>query len=937
MVEKKLSLIERLRGVAKFETDRTTLLTNFAYSASPGTSLFGGQFQEEYVSDLKGQKAAIVYDKMRRGDPQIQMILNALANPILSATWRILPYSPRGGEDGGADYAKQAEFCQWALFEDLRGGFDCFLEEVFTNLAFGFSLFWKIHKSGNSRYFGNYTGFDRLVNIAQKSVHSWEVDSITGDLVKVRQQADGDTARFVDLPAEFCFLFPLFRQGINYEGVSPIRSAYGSWFRKKNYLMLEAVGAQRGAVGFPKITVPKGIAPEDPERAAMAAIAEAVATNAKQYVMIPEGWGFEMTPAAFDPDTFQGMLRKEDDAMARAILANFLNLGQGGSGGAYALGQDLSDFFLSGLTRIVNQVLAVLNREVLPELVELNFGPQDGYPYFQVSGINDKASKEYAESLAVLKNANLLSWSDRDEAQLRERFALAEAEAERTEPASAAGPFSGLFGSQPPAGAPKGGDDEPPEDPEPEPKDSGDDPEDDSKDPPEPDNPKLSEPVKFAKKSKPQSLMEKAAEGLVDLMRSNLRYMKDRAIDDLVRGYESAPETGRAKVASRLEMQGVSKYAAALKASLVNIATLAFNQVAEENKVLAGLKFSIKYADPLKINEGFKIRDFKRLKPHVRDGLEAQAKLIAETQAADLQKALAFQYTSSLTTAAGSSILIQDLEEAGAKVIDSAQIASIVSASKLVNETRHYFFFDPDVLEKIESFTFRNPSPVTTICQELNGRTFLKSDAESLRYEPPLHYNCKSYLEANEVESGAADAAKEDGTLGLSPTKAAEKQITLSEGRCPGCQDLGSFSQVAHKLWIEPVYPEMPGIVEVVDAAGEVVKADFLSKYEGVELCKREALVASTIRTVATGNGAEKITFGQRIKETLCQVLGDYESYQVGSEFFEAVSEAVGDQKFKVEKVGPDFVATFADPKTFKGGSIRLERRGKLRITWGRK
>ena len=94
----------------------------------------------------------------------------------------------------------------------------------------------------------------------------------------------------------------------------------------------------------------------------------------------------------------------------------------------------------------------------------------------------------------------------------------------------------------------------------------------------------------------------------------------------------------------------------------------------------------------------------------------------------------------------------------------------------MVNEGRDTFFFEPDVLDEIHSFTFINIAPVSAICRELAGTTFNTNDATSLRYTPPLHHNCKSYLRANlKVSRGV----NELDVSTLSPSAKAIKSITL--------------------------------------------------------------------------------------------------------------------------------------------------------------
>ena len=118
------------------------------------------------------------------------------------------------------------------------------------------------------------------------------------------------------------------------------------------------------------------------------------------------------------------------------------------------------------------------------------------------------------------------------------------------------------------------------------------------------------------------------------------------------------------------------------------------------------------------------------------------------------------------------------MEEDAAKFADSAQInlKGTNAAALMVNEGRDTFFFEPDVLEDIHSFTFMNAAPKSAICTELAGTTFNTNDAESLRYSPPLHHNCKSYLRANLKSSKGVDQLE---VSTLSPSAEAKKSITL--------------------------------------------------------------------------------------------------------------------------------------------------------------
>ena len=126
-----------------------------------------------------------------------------------------------------------------------------------------------------------------------------------------------------------------------------------------------------------------------------------------------------------DPSRAEQSIDNEDKRMAKAFLANFLELGMGGGGGAYALSNDLSDFFLSGEIFIANIIKESID-ELLKELVILNFGEQDKYPTFEFSGIKDKAGEEFAKVLDLMVRSKVIVPDDNLEDHVRKRFGVTE-------------------------------------------------------------------------------------------------------------------------------------------------------------------------------------------------------------------------------------------------------------------------------------------------------------------------------------------------------------------------------------------------------------------------------------------------------------------------------------------------------------------------------
>lgn len=138
--------------------------------------------------------------------------------------------------------------------------------------------------------------------------------------------------------------------------------------------------------------------------------------------------------------------------MVKAFLANFLELGMSGGGGSYALSNDISDFFLSGLDGIADLICEQINLVLIPSLIKMNRGPRAAYPTLSASGISDKAGKELAEIFNLLATAGYVSPSDEPTREVvRQRFGLPKPDQTATPNPALASALPGSGGA--PAGA----------------------------------------------------------------------------------------------------------------------------------------------------------------------------------------------------------------------------------------------------------------------------------------------------------------------------------------------------------------------------------------------------------------------------------------------------------------------------------------------------
>lgn len=178
------------------------------------------------------------------------------------------------------------------------------------------------------------------------------------------------------------------------------------------------------------------------------------------------------------------------------------------------------------------------------------------------------------------------------------------------------------------------------------------------------------------------------------------------------------------------------------------ISTIAVAAIEGARKEIPKAK-SVKLVEKIDSVKFASTTNFDKLPNDLQQKLLKQAQLLVGTQLNDLEQSVMYQYTDSYDTTEDPSVLENDLNGAAMEYIDGQAIpaGANILAAKTVNEARSAFFFDSDVLEEIDAFQFTNGDPVTPICQDLAGTIFAKDDPELFRYTPPLHWNCKSYIE----------------------------------------------------------------------------------------------------------------------------------------------------------------------------------------------
>ena len=328
----------------------------------------------EYNKKLSGTRGFKVYDQMRRSDPVVRRTLRVAKTPILAGRWFVEANSPEQNE--------MREFIEWCLFENMGSNWTIFIKEVLTMLDFGFSTFEKVYRTKKTP-FGTMTVLEDLAPRLQTSVMQFEYNN-KGRPTAMKMYNYNDkpvTIRYRKLLA-----FTYDKVGYNIEGISLLRSAYKPWFFKGRLEKLDAAQKERHGIGIPIIKLPPG-AVTDKDLKAARNMGQSLRANPSAYIILPARWEVEWAKLEGLPVDILESIKYHDMAMEKNILADFLSTTSSDSGT-----DTKADIFLKSSRDLANIIYEEINRNLIQELINYNYGEQLHYPKLKVRRVSDEVS-----------------------------------------------------------------------------------------------------------------------------------------------------------------------------------------------------------------------------------------------------------------------------------------------------------------------------------------------------------------------------------------------------------------------------------------------------------------------------------------------------------------------------------------------------------------
>lgn len=403
---------------------------------STGLRRFSGFIYEEFLKELTGWMGVAVFKEMADNDATVGGILFTIDKLCRRVPWRVQPASQQPFD------IEAAEFLETCM-DDMDTTWIDQIAEILSMLTYGFSVHELVYKrrcgdgfnpTMRSKYQDGRIGWRGIPIRSQDSIYRWQFDD-HGGIQGVEQLAPPHYYH-VTIPTEKMLLFRTTIHKNNPEGRSMLRSAYRSWYMKKNIENIEAIGVERDLAGLPMALVPPEMLTQGASAAQKALLGEIkqIVTNVRRDEQ--EGLVFPLmydqngkllydfkllsTGGSRQFDTNK-IIERYDQRIAMSCLADFLLLGGQSSTGSWAMHSDKTKIFSSAIGAFLDIICDTFNRFAIPRLFALNDFQISDYPKIVHGDLQSVDLKELGDYITKLSQAGMMMFPDPElEKYLRE-------------------------------------------------------------------------------------------------------------------------------------------------------------------------------------------------------------------------------------------------------------------------------------------------------------------------------------------------------------------------------------------------------------------------------------------------------------------------------------------------------------------------------------
>lgn len=345
--------------------------TEIGAASSHGTLSWGHYVDDkERVPELRWPRSVIEYDKIRN-DSQAAALQAGTDLPIRGFKWMV---DPNGAEPDV--YERLAEDLALPIkgitdeVDETATNFDHdeHLRHALLARVYGHMFFEQVGRIDDEGWF-RYT---KLAPRMPLTLMDIGVDK-DGGLKSITQNIQREAgAPPKPIPVDRLVAFVWDREGGNWAGRSAFRPLYPNFLLKSRLMRVDATKHERNGMGVPVARATQ----ESVGRRALATaskLAQKLRVGQNAGAALP--WGVDVDLKGVQgnlPDTLAS-IKYHDEAMARALLMMFLQLGQTESG-SRALGSEFIDFFALSLHAIAKWYARIMTKHVCRDWVVWNVG-----------------------------------------------------------------------------------------------------------------------------------------------------------------------------------------------------------------------------------------------------------------------------------------------------------------------------------------------------------------------------------------------------------------------------------------------------------------------------------------------------------------------------------------------------------------------------------
>lgn len=377
-----------------------------------GITATKGIIAEEYNPNLRSTQGVRVFDEMRKSDGTVRAAVLVTTLPIRRAKWFV---NPATDDEQGKEIA---DFVEHAFFDWMEESWDDVIRQALLMIPFGVMVFEKVYgvKEDGGK---TWVTIKKLAPRMPRSIQQWELPDGTFGIQQIRQEGG-----IANIPGSKLLIFVNEKEGDNWWGTSMLRAAYKHWYYKNTFYKIDSIAFERQGLGVPMIKMPVGYTAADEQKAITAAAN--LRANESAYLILPPEYEAEfMNMGASTTRDPQNSINHHNKEILQSVLAQFLELGQTSSGGgSRALSQDHSDLFLNALEAIANNLISEFNKNLIPELVDMNFDGVTVYPKLDYNGITRVDVAGLTTAYKAMKDAGAVTPIPEDEQYLRAAMGL---------------------------------------------------------------------------------------------------------------------------------------------------------------------------------------------------------------------------------------------------------------------------------------------------------------------------------------------------------------------------------------------------------------------------------------------------------------------------------------------------------------------------------